>query len=187
MASSLIIKVVFFSLTSMALIYVSRSSLRVPLTHGLPRFFAWEAIIALFLLNLEHWFRNPFFMNQILSWSFLVISLVLILLGSWTLRVLGKPGVSREDDTLLAIEKTTNLVTGGIYHFIRHPFYSSLLFLAWGIYLKNMSWFGMILVIVATVCLVFTAVIEEREDIIFFGPVYREYMHVTKRFIPFLF
>jgi protein-S-isoprenylcysteine O-methyltransferase Ste14 len=118
---------------------------------------------------------------------FLMISLVLIIYGVWTLRVIGKPDSSRDGEALLGIEKTTILVTAGVYHYIRHPFYSSLLFLAWGIFLKALSWPGLILAIVVSICLEFTAIIEEREDIVFFGPGYRDYMRSTKKFIPFLY
>jgi protein-S-isoprenylcysteine O-methyltransferase Ste14 len=187
MATNDVILLSLFALLSAGLIYISRSSLRPPLTHGFPRFIAWEAILALSLLNVQSWFRDPFSINQIISWLFLVISLVLIVYGVWTLRVIGKPDSSRDGKALLGIEKTTTLVTTGVYHYIRHPFYSSLLFLAWGIFLKSLSWPGIILAIVASACLVLTAIIEEREDIIFFGPAYRAYIKSTKKFIPFLY
>ena len=181
------VRLFLFIFTSIGIVFISRPSLHIPLTHGIPRLFAWEAILALFLLNIQSWFKKPFSINQIMSWLFLVISLVLILCGVWLLRVIGKPDASRHGEALLGIEKTTTLVTTGVYRYIRHPFYSSLLFLAWGIFFKVLSWPGFILVIFASACLMVTALIEEREDIIFFGPAYQEYMRETKRFIPFLF
>jgi hypothetical protein len=42
----------------------------MPITLGLPRFFAWAAILWLFINNVEYWFRKPFSVYQILSWSF---------------------------------------------------------------------------------------------------------------------
>jgi protein-S-isoprenylcysteine O-methyltransferase Ste14 len=187
MTSNDVIKLALFLLFSVGLFYISRSSLRPPLTHGFPRFIAWEGILAIFTLNVRSWFRDPFSIHQIFSWLFLLISLALIIYGVWTLRVIGKPDSSRNGDALLGIEKTTTLVTAGIYHYIRHPFYSSLLFLAWGIFLKELSWPGLILVIIISISLEFTAIIEEREDIIFFGPAYQEYMKCTKKFVPFLY
>jgi protein-S-isoprenylcysteine O-methyltransferase Ste14 len=118
---------------------------------------------------------------------FLVTSLVLIIYGVWTLRFYGKPDATRDGESLLGIEKTTTLVTTGIYHYIRHPFYSSLLFLAWGISLKGLTWPSILLAFAASVCLVFTAIIEEREDIMYFGPAYQAYMKRSKRFIPLLY
>ena len=49
------------------LAYLSRASLRVPGSHGFYRFFAWECILALFLLNVKVWFQKPFSWYQLLS------------------------------------------------------------------------------------------------------------------------
>jgi protein-S-isoprenylcysteine O-methyltransferase Ste14 len=75
----------------------------------------------------------------------------------------------------------------GAYKYIRHPLYSSLLFLAWGVFFKDPSWLGGILALAATIFLVVTAKVEEAEDIRFFGPAYQIYRKQTKMFIPFLF
>jgi protein-S-isoprenylcysteine O-methyltransferase Ste14 len=88
---------------------------------------------------------------------------------------------------LLAFEKTTTLVNTGIYHYIRHPLYSSLLFLAWGIFFKVPTWLGALLGLAATLFLIATAKADEAECIRFFGPAYETYMKQTKRFVPFLF
>jgi protein-S-isoprenylcysteine O-methyltransferase Ste14 len=65
--------------------------------------------------------------------------------------------------------------------------YSSLLFLAWGIFFKAPHWPGGLLALAATLFLVFTARADEAEDIRFFGQAYLDYMKRTKRFVPFLF
>ena len=88
---------------------------------------------------------------------------------------------------MLEFERTTTLVTVGAYRYIRHPLYSSLLFLAWGVAFKVPSWLSGLLAVVATLFLVATAKADEAEDIRFFGPAYQEYMKKTKMFIPFLF
>ncbi len=90
------------------------------------------------------------------------------------------------DDNLLSIEKTTQLVTGGIYQYIRHPMYGSLLFLGLGIFFKSPSlWSGGLLALVI-MFLYLTALIEEQENIQYFGKEYIRFMGVTKRFIPFV-
>jgi protein-S-isoprenylcysteine O-methyltransferase Ste14 len=88
---------------------------------------------------------------------------------------------------LIGIEKTTRLVTSGPYRYIRHPFYSSLLFLAIGAFFKQPSWLGGILSVLALFMLIATAKIEERENIAYFGEEYRTYMKQTKMFVPFIF
>ena len=52
-------KIVVFVVASSVLVNISRGSLRVPRSHGFYRFFAWEFILALFLLNIDVWFQNP--------------------------------------------------------------------------------------------------------------------------------
>ena len=154
-------------------IFISRASLRNPRSHGFFRFFAWEAIAGLFLLNMEHWFENPFAWYQIIAWIALCACVVPVVWGTVLLMRVGKPVEQREaDPTLLAIEKTTQLVTTGIYKHIRHPLYSSLLLLAWGIFFKRPSWLGGGLAAFASVCLLLTALADEAECIRFFGPEY---------------
>jgi len=99
----------------------------------------------------------------------------------------GKPDARRPHDApLIWIEKTTQLVTTGAFKYIRHPLYSSLLLLAWGVFLKHPSWVGGGVVLGATVFLLATAKVEEVENVRYFGAAYRAYMQHTKMFIPFV-
>jgi protein-S-isoprenylcysteine O-methyltransferase Ste14 len=182
-----IVKLACFLLGTVGLVYVSRASLVVPRSHGFYRFFAWETILGLVLLNIDVWFRAPFSWHQLISWPLLVISASLAIHSVHLLKQRGKPDAQRDDVPMVAFERTTTLVTTGAYHYIRHPLYSSLLFLAWGIFFKDPSWFGGLLAMAATLFLVATVRVEEAEDIRFFGKVYQEYMKKTKMFIPFLF
>jgi protein-S-isoprenylcysteine O-methyltransferase Ste14 len=182
------LKTVLFVVASAGIAYISRASLRNPRSHGFYRFFAWEAILALFLLNVEYWFWNPFSLPQIISWILLIASAFLVMHAVQLLRMIGKPTAQRSDDgATIAFEKTTNLVVVGAYQYIRHPMYSSLLFLTWGVFFKNLSWLSGLLALAATLFLVATAKAEEAEDVRFFGASYRTYMKQTKMFIPFLF
>lgn len=181
-------KVIAFVALSAVLSYLSRAALLAPGSHGFYRFFAWECILALFLLNVEVWFRTPFAWHQRLSWTLLVVCIVPLILGICTLLTHGKPVSKRGAEThLLAFEKTSNLVTTGIYHYIRHPLYSSLLLLTWGIFFKAPGWPGGLLALASTLFLLATAWADEAECLRFFGPAYRAYMDHTKRFLPFVF
>ncbi len=181
------LKPLVFVVASALLVYISRASLRTPGSHGLYRFFAWEAILALALLNLDSWFRDPFSWHQLISWPLLVTSLFLVIHGVQLLKHMGQQDSRRDDAPMLDFEKTTTLVAVGAYRYIRHPLYSSLFFLAWGVFFKKPSWLGAGLVLAASAFLVITAKIEETEDIRFFGPAYQAYMQQTRMFIPFLF
>ena len=181
-------KLIAFAVLSICLIFISWRSLRAPRSHGFYRFFAWEFILALFLLNVNAWIRNPFSWHQLVSWFLLFVSIIPLVFGARSLACQGKAGKHREDEPgLLAFEKTSTLVETGIYHYIRHPLYSSLLLLAWGIFFKIPNWTGAVLVLIATVFIFATAKADEAECIRFFGPPYERYMKQTKRFVPFLF
>jgi protein-S-isoprenylcysteine O-methyltransferase Ste14 len=180
-------KLIVFIVASVGILWISRSSLPNFRSHGFYRFFAWELMLALILLNLDYWFYKPLRIAQLISWLLLITSLFLVLKGVQLLRKAGKPDGNRQDPSLLGMEKTTELVSSGIYRYIRHPLYSSLLFLAWGAFFKHFSWLGMCLAVSATFFLTVTAKIEESENTRFFGAAYQSYMKKTKLFIPFIF
>ncbi|MCX6030959.1 MAG: isoprenylcysteine carboxylmethyltransferase family protein [Chloroflexi bacterium] len=125
------LQLIIFVVASAGLVYVSRASLRHPRSHGFYRFCAWEAILALVLLNAAVWFRDPFSWHQIVSWTLLVIAIIPLALGVYRLNTARRSEQERPDAALLGFEKTAELVTVGVYRFIRHPMYSSLLLLAW--------------------------------------------------------
>jgi len=182
------IQLAAFIAGSAALMWVSRASLSSPKSHGFYRFFAWELIYALFLLNVMVWFVHALAWYQLISWVLLISSIPPLSLGIVGLTGKGKPADRREgDETLLAFEQTTELVTTGIYRYIRHPLYSSLLILTWGIFFKDPSWPGGLLALAASLMLYATARADEAECIAFFGQPYQDYMKVSKRFIPHLF
>lgn len=179
---------IVFAIASLLLLAISWNSLRNPRSHGFHRFFAWEALLALFLLNAKFWFYKPFSCYQIIAWTLLILSLIPLAFGVYSLRTRGKPADQREGDpSLLAFEKTTTLVTSGIYRYIRHPLYSSLFLLTWGIFFKSPSLVGGVLSGISTLFLVLTARADEIECISFFGKAYADYMKNTKRFIPFIY
>jgi protein-S-isoprenylcysteine O-methyltransferase Ste14 len=108
--------------------------------------------------------------------------------GAYSLRTRGKPARQREGDpSLFTFEKTTALVTSGIYKYIRHPLYSSLFLLNWGIFFKFPGGIGLALALIASLFLLATARADEAECIQFFGNQYQEYMKQTKMFIPYVF
>jgi protein-S-isoprenylcysteine O-methyltransferase Ste14 len=180
-------RVIFFIIVSVFNIIFSRKTLLHPNFHGFYRFFAWECMLALGLLNILYWFKDPLSLYQIISWILLVIAVFLVANGVYMLKLVGKPDQKRNDDKLIAFEKTSALVTVGVYKYIRHPLYSSLLFLAWGALLKHLSWPGLILAVFSSLFLYLTAKNDEVECLEHFGDEYRVYMRDSKRFIPFLF
>jgi len=174
-----LLEIIIFLIGSIGIIWISIPSLRQPGSHGFYRFFAWEIILGAFVLNLRGWFVQPLEWHQIISWILLIASLILIIYGVILLRMVGKP----TDE----LEATTQLVTKGIYHFIRHPLYASLLYLAWGLFFKSPSLLDGCLAVVTTAFLYATARADEKECILKFGEKYNNYMKKTRMFIPLVF
>ena len=182
------VQLTLFFVGSVVIVWVSWRSLRYFRSHGFYRFFAFELILALILLNAPVWFRDPLSARQLVSYLLLAASLALVIEGVRLLRVIGRPSPTAARGTNVSFEKTTVLVTVGVYRFIRHPLYASLLALTWGAYLKNpLAATSIGLAICATGFLIATSVIEERENLVRFGSAYTAYMRHTRRFIPFLF
>jgi protein-S-isoprenylcysteine O-methyltransferase Ste14 len=173
------IETIIFAIGSIGIVWVSSPSLRQPGSHGFYRFFAWEIILGMFAINLRGWFDHPFAWNQIISWILLIGCLIPLLYGIFLLRTVGKP-----TDPL---EATTQLVTRGIYQFIRHPLYASLIYLAWGLFFKSPSVLDGCLAVVSTVFLYATARADESECLVKFGADYAGYLKKTKMFIPLIF
>ena len=116
-----------------ALLYVSRGPLSRPGSHGFYRFFAWECMLVLALVNLPWWHDDPFSAKQIISSTFFVLSIWLPIHAVRLLKAKGKPSEVRGDDpALYGFEKTSAIVSTGAFRYIRHPMYTALLLLAWG-------------------------------------------------------
>jgi protein-S-isoprenylcysteine O-methyltransferase Ste14 len=146
--------------------------------HGIARFFAFESVFILVLLNLKIWFVNPFSLQQIISWVLLTISAYAVITGYLLLKRKGKPDSN--------FENTSLLVKSGIYGYIRHPLYLSVFLFGTGVMLKDPGLIQLILGTINLIAVYFTARIEEKEMIAKFGDEYKEYMKETKMFIPFV-
>jgi len=95
------------------------------------RFFAFELLCGLVLVQTSDWFANPFSFQQLLSWVLLAGSLALAVHGFGLLHRYGRSqGDFRADDGSCH-ERSFSLRTA--------PMYSSLLLLACGAFLKSIS------------------------------------------------
>ncbi len=187
MSVILTIQTAVFTLATLFLLYISRKSLLRLDAHGFYRFFVFECTMACVVVNLPYWFCDPFSPGQIVSWLFLLNAILLVLLSYYFLSKFGGSEERKDTTTNFEFENTAKLVTEGIYKYIRHPMYGSLLFLVLGAFLKHITPVTIGLTVVALIFLILTAKIEEKENIKFFGVAYEEYMEKTKMFIPFIF
>jgi protein-S-isoprenylcysteine O-methyltransferase Ste14 len=171
--------IAFLAGTAGLAVFSWRFSIRAGRYHGVARFFAFESLLALFLLNRPYWFVQPWAPLHLLSWLFLFVSLGLAGFGSRQLFGRGRPKGQ--------LENTTRLVTTGLFRFIRHPLYASLFYLGLGIWLKRIGLETSLLMLLDACAVVATALIEEGEMKARFGADYAAYMKTSKRFVPYLF
>ncbi len=169
------------------MVIISRKSILKPGSHGFYRFFGWEGLLCLAIRNIRYWFHDPLSIPQIVSWILLFYSLYLVIAGVLLLHRKGKSHPDREDPALYSFEKTTELVDNGIYKYIRHPLYASLLFLTWGVFLKHPALLLLAAALFSSVMFYLTARRDEKECVEYFGNAYKEYMKRTKMFVPFVF
>lgn len=178
---------IIFGVLSLLIIFISWRTLFNTKSHGFYRFFSWECMAWLFASNYKYWFVNPFSLFQIVSWFFLFYSLYLVIAGVLIMKLKGKADRSRDEKNLFGFEKTTALIDTGVFKYIRHPLYSSLIVLTWAIFLKHPTFELLIIALISTLFLYLTSKFDEKECIIYFGEKYREYMKRTKMFVPFVF
>lgn len=179
-------RIALFVVLTLLFLFISRKALRNPRCHGFYRFFAFEGILFLVLLNHPFWFVDVYAAHQLISWLLLSASIVFVCQGLYMLRKVGGSEAREDAPENFAFENTATLVTAGIYRYIRHPMYSSLLLLNWGAFFKHFSLLGLVAAALTTVVLVIAGTIEEKENLAFFGPSYLEYRKKTKMFLPFV-
>ena len=179
-------EILAFLAGSALLFWLSRNALRATKSHGFYRFFAWEAILLLVILNHGPWGEQPASAHQTASWILMLLSILLAVLGLIALRSDGHAGEQRDDPALYSFEKTTALVSSGIFRYIRHPMYASLIALAWGAHFQNPTLIGMLIAAIASFFLLLTAKADEQECLQYFGEQYASYKQRTRMFIPYI-
>ncbi|MDY0207161.1 MAG: isoprenylcysteine carboxylmethyltransferase family protein [Pseudomonas sp.] len=183
-----VLQISVFIIGGILLTLISWRALTHTKTHGFYRLLAWQAILALLVLNAPVWFDNRYALYQRCSWWALSSSLLVLFAGIYQLRSAGQADkTARADKELFAFEQTTQVVDTGIYRWIRHPLYCSLLLLTWGIAFKQLTALTVLIALFSSVCLYFTARQDERECVAYFGSVYRDYMLRSRMFIPYVF
>ena len=171
-------KIVIFLIIALLIFLTFRPALRSVTSHGFYVFFAFESLLALLFFNIGFWAVNVLSWYQILSWIFLVSSAFIAISGFYNLKKYGKP-----DDEW---ENTTVLINRGIFRYIRHPLYSSLILLVLGILLKRVTLLTIVLCSICILFLITASLMEERENLVKFGDAYTNYKRTTIRYIPFI-
>jgi protein-S-isoprenylcysteine O-methyltransferase Ste14 len=175
-----------FCILSLPLVALSWRSMFSLKNHGVFRFVVWECILWLSIQNYRYLIVREFDFQRIVSSILMMASLALVVSAAFIMHKKGKATSLRTDSTLFAFEKTTELVESGVFGYVRHPMYGSLLFLTWGILLRNIEMSLTVIAVISTCASVIAALIEEKENIHYFGDRYNRYRLKTKMFIPFI-
>ncbi len=128
-----------------------------------PAWMAWSAV------SLAAWVR----------WLGVGVGVVAGSLLIWTMHTLGK----NLTDTVVT-RRDHELITGGPYRFVRHPFYCAFILAVLANSTVSANWFILLTGISAWLVIVFRTNREEENLIARFGDDYRNYMDRTGRFFP---
>ena len=180
------IRIGLFIICTLFFVRFSWRTLGNPGTHGFYRFFVFEGLLLLILLNHPYWFRDLFSPLHLFSWFLLFTSIFFVIQSFLMLKQCGGHAEREEMPENHSFENTVHVVEDGLYRYIRHPMYGSLLFLGWGAFFKHITPLNIGLILSVSAFLIAAAKVEERENVRFFGPAYVNYMQRTRMFIPWL-
>ena len=172
------VKWMVFLVLALIVVFKFGPHLRTPSRHGFYMFFAFESLLVLIFFSISGGMENASLWPQIISWVLLAGSALLALSGFFHMR---KYGMAERD-----WEDTTRLIHEGIFRYVRHPLYSSLMMLSAGLLLKRTDTPSLIAFIVCITALVGASLAEEGENREKFGKGYILYAQGTKRYIPFV-
>ncbi|MCE7733765.1 MAG: isoprenylcysteine carboxylmethyltransferase family protein [Candidatus Heimdallarchaeota archaeon] len=145
-------------------------------------------IVLLFLLS-------PFFLigavveAEYYGWRNNIISVIglIVYFFSVAMLVLSRINLGKQATGILVIRDTHELITNGIYKYVRHPIYASAIFgIVAFILITQSVLVSMVLFVVYFKILNDRAIYEEELLIKEFGDEYKKYMEKSKKYIPFL-
>ena len=100
-----ILQISVFIIGGILLTLISWRALSHTKTHGFYRLLAWQAILALLVLNAPVWFDNRYALHQQCSWWALFSSLLVLFAGIYQLHNAGLADRTvRADSELFAVE-----------------------------------------------------------------------------------
>lgn len=173
------IKIIIFSSLAILVFMKFRRKLRSVDDHDFYVFFAFESLLALLFLNIDALIPGAMSWSQVIAWIFLILSLSFALSGFYGLKKYGR--------TRGGLDGTSHLITQGVFRYIRHPLYSSLILLALGVMLTRVTLPALAACLVAASFLAAASRVEEKQNMLKFGQGYQDYIKVTKRYIPLIF
>ena len=117
-----------------------------------------------FLIIILHFFQWEFFpQKQIIQASpFSYFLGILIIIIAFTIMLVSIKDLGRNLSPFPRPIKNSNLVTKGIYRFMRHPMYYSLIFISLGVFITKLSTYYLFLSISLVLIIKFKITLEEQ-------------------------
>ena len=120
-----------------------------------------------------------------------IIGIILLVIGG-TLRMISrralmKAGFGLVNSSRLQIVENQRLVTNGVYNYIRHPLYLGEINRNLGFAILLSSLYGLAVMFLGNIFLLFRIEIEERMLIDEFGDEYEEYRKKTNKLFPYIY
>ena len=138
------------------------------------------SVIAFFLV----WFLDSFFIQLALDVRNVIpfpVRLIIFVLGLIISYLLIN---SSHKKIFLPSNQKSQLITDGVYSYVRHPMYLSILVLLFAFYSISLSFLSLIIWIIAVFFFDQMVTFEEAELLKILGNEYREYMNQVPRWIP---
>jgi protein-S-isoprenylcysteine O-methyltransferase Ste14 len=115
-----------------------------------------------------------------------IVGLALIVLG-FAIELTGHITLRRFHSSTLVILEDHQLITHGVYRFVRHPIYLGAIMVTIGIPVYTSSLVGFLIMLALIPVLLNRIRIEERLLTAEFGEAYRTYKESTRKLIPFIY
>ncbi|EKE14468.1 MAG: isoprenylcysteine carboxyl methyltransferase [uncultured bacterium] len=136
------------------------------------------------IANLVGFVLFPFHINTTVQ----IIGFILFMLGFFEAMVARKTLADNWTESYeYQIKKNHELITKGIYRYVRHPIYGGLILMSTGALLVSSSYTFIAALIIMLIAAEIFAQREEKLLTKHFGKKYLEYMKTTKKFIPFIY
>ena len=134
-------------------------------------------VIYVFYASVFPWSQLP--LPDLVRWIGVAMGLISIPLIGWIHWALG-----RAFSKSLTIQEEHQLVTTGLYRWIRHPMYTVFIIYFLSLFLVSTNLFLLVTFIIMVITFIFRIPKEEEMLINQFGDAYREYMKRTGRLLP---
>jgi len=130
------------------------------------------------LIN-HNWDHSRFSIPNLIGLALIILGFAVAFIALITLR--------HNYSSTLVIRENHQLITHGIYGYVRHPIYFGVLLVVFGIPVSVSSLFGFLIMATTLPIFLIRIRIEEKMLLDEFGETYQKYNHTTCTLIPFLF